>query len=36
MRAVLIQPAGTADGGYTLTSEVPVLAAWTSAAGVRR
>jgi hypothetical protein len=35
VRAVLTQPAGSGVG-YTLTSEVPVQATWTSVAGVRR
>jgi hypothetical protein len=36
VRALLTQPAGPAVVGYTLSSEVPVQATWTSVAGVRR
>ena len=35
-RAVLTQPAGDTDSTYTLSTEVPVQATWTSATGVRQ
>lgn len=34
--AVLTQPAGDADNGYSLSGYVPVLATWTSVTGVQR
>lgn len=36
VRAVLAQPAPSASDGYTVTSLVPVQAAWTSVTGTRR
>lgn len=36
VQAVLTQPAGTSNSTYTLSTEVPVQAAWTSPAGERR
>ena len=36
VRAVLTEPAGTNNSAYTLSTEVPVQAAWTFPAGERR
>jgi hypothetical protein len=36
IRAVLTQPAGNTDSMYTLSTDVPVQATWTSATGVRQ
>ncbi len=36
VRAVLTQAAGSTASAYTLSTEVPVRASWTSAAGVKR
>jgi hypothetical protein len=36
VRAVLTKTAGSDAGGFTLSTEVPVPATWTSSAGVRR
>jgi hypothetical protein len=36
VRAVITEPAGDSNSAYTLSTEVPVQAAWTSPAGERR
>jgi hypothetical protein len=36
VRAVLAQPAGSSNSTYTLSTEVPVQATWTSVTGVKR